>query len=300
MTYAVILAGSIVRGTGAGLGCPDWPRCFGNWIPPVHVSELPADYKEQFKVAGRMIADFDAFKTWTEYINRLLGAILGFMILVLFLKSFKYKDHEPNLPWYVFGLLLLVSIQGGIGAFVVSTHLKPWLVSIHMLIAIVMLFYTHTLNHYLFELGLTAIRFPRDQKNIFWTKILIFFALVQVLLGTQVRENVDNLLMSNMNLAVSDVGHELGLIFYIHRSFSVIFLITLVISLVSLYKSDISGICFKRGLLILLLVLSNVATGIGLNYFGFPANLQPPHLLIGVLIIGFLFEQYLSQKGTIL
>src|SRR5687768_11618062 len=88
-TYLVILAGAVVRGTGSGLGCPDWPRCFGRWVPPMDISELPENYKEVYKISGKTIADFDPFKTWTEYINRLLGVILGFLVTLLFLSSFR-------------------------------------------------------------------------------------------------------------------------------------------------------------------------------------------------------------------
>jgi cytochrome c oxidase assembly protein subunit 15 len=99
-TYLVILAGAIVRGTGSGLGCPDWPRCFGQWVPPMDINELPDNYKEIYKIDGKTIADFDPFKTWTEYINRLLGVLLGFAIIGLFVKSFSVRNRERNLPWF--------------------------------------------------------------------------------------------------------------------------------------------------------------------------------------------------------
>src|SRR5690625_6952131 len=64
-TVGVILMGSLVRASGAGLGCPDWPRCFGMWIPPMTAAELPPQYDATL---------FNPLHTWLEYINRLTGA----------------------------------------------------------------------------------------------------------------------------------------------------------------------------------------------------------------------------------
>jgi cytochrome c oxidase assembly protein subunit 15 len=70
--------------------------------------------------------------------------------------------------------------------------------------------------------------------------------------------------------------------------------------MVRLYKQDVSGSGFKRSIFLLVLVVLNIASGVGLNYFGFPASLQPPHLFVGVLLMGVLFKQYLEQKGTLI
>ncbi|MEO6977888.1 MAG: COX15/CtaA family protein, partial [Mucilaginibacter sp.] len=102
LLFILILAGGVVRSTGSGMGCPDWPKCFGRYIPPTSVNELPKDYKQKY-VAGRLAKnqrfaktldvfgysdlakriredrsilvpeDFNAAKTWTEYINRVIG-----------------------------------------------------------------------------------------------------------------------------------------------------------------------------------------------------------------------------------
>ena len=72
--FLVICAGGFVRMTGSGMGCPDWPKCFGFWVPPLTLSDLPYNYKEIYSEKGYDELDFNAFKTWTEYINRLLEA----------------------------------------------------------------------------------------------------------------------------------------------------------------------------------------------------------------------------------
>ena len=109
--FLLILIGSIVRSTGAGMGCPDWPKCFGSWVPPTSAEQLPANYPEIY-VAKRVeknerfaslltnmgfahLAEeirndesiheqepFNATKTWIEYINRLAGAVIGLLIIL--------------------------------------------------------------------------------------------------------------------------------------------------------------------------------------------------------------------------
>jgi len=300
MTYMVILAGAIVRGTGAGLGCPDWPQCFGQWLPPVDITELPENYKDIYKIDGKTIADFDAFKTWTEYVNRLLGALLGVMVLWTFIRSFKYTDKESNLPWYCFGLLLLIMLQGGVGALVVSSHLKPYVITLHMILALCLLFGLQYLKKYCDDLDNFGINFKEDKANLPVTKLLIGMGVLQVFLGTQVREQVDHLTRDTMTATADTVVSQLGWGFYLHRSFSLLFFGVTVWSLIRLYKHDITGIAFKRGILFLTLIIINIGVGVGLNYAGFPAQLQPPHLFIGILAMGVLFRQYLDQKGTLL
>lgn len=296
----VILAGAVVRGTGSGLGCPDWPRCFGQWVPPMDISELPANYKEVYKIAGKTIADFDPFKTWTEYINRLLGVVLGFLMVILFGLSFKVKNYERNLPWFCGGLLLLIIIQGGVGALVVSTHLKPFIITIHMFLAIVLLFGLLYLRKYCEDLQNTAIVQKIDRRALLITRILVAATFFQVLMGTQVRQQVDHFMRDTLEASSETIMNFLGPMFYVHRSFSLV-IVGLFIYLLAYFQRQ----RFQRGAFFLTLmaficVLGNVFTGIVLNYFGFPANAQPPHLFFGVMSLGLLYSLSLNLRGTLL
>ncbi|RYE17287.1 MAG: heme A synthase, partial [Sphingobacteriales bacterium] len=128
VTFLLILAGGIVRSTGSGMGCPDWPKCFDQYVPPTSAAELPPNYKEKY-VAGRVkknekfaaylesmgkkeLADsirhdasilkpetFNASKTWTEYVNRLIGAFTGVLLIVLVVFSFTYKRSAKRIVW---------------------------------------------------------------------------------------------------------------------------------------------------------------------------------------------------------
>lgn len=299
-TYLVILAGAVVRGTGSGLGCPDWPRCFGQWVPPVDISELPANYKELYKISGKTIADFDPFKTWTEYINRLLGVILGFFIIILFGLSFGMKRFEKNLPWFCGGLLFLIIVQGGVGALVVSTHLKPFIITIHMFLAIVLLFGLLYLRKYCDDLENTALVSKIDDKGLLITRILVGLTFFQVLLGTQVRQQVDHYMRDTMEATHDTIINFLGGIFYFHRTFSIVIVALFIYLLLHFHRQRFNRGAFFLAILAFFCVFGNIVTGITLNYFAFPANAQPPHLFFGVLTLGFLYSLYLNLKGSLL
>ena len=168
VTLLLILAGGIVRSTGSGMGCPDWPKCFDQYIPPTSVSQLPAGYKEKYvaesvaknerfaktleKMGKGHLADsirndrsilqpetFNVAKTWTEYLNRLMGAITGFLLFGLAVLSFAYKGKAKRIIVLSVANLVIVGFQAWLGSIVVSTNLMPWVVTVHMLLALVIL-----------------------------------------------------------------------------------------------------------------------------------------------------------------
>ena len=111
LTYALILVGSLVRASGAGLGCPDWPRCFGSWIPPMSAEALPPQFSAD---------QFNATLMWTEYLNRVLGVTVGLFILATVVAAWRHHRREGHILWPTVGALLLTGYEGWLGGRVVA------------------------------------------------------------------------------------------------------------------------------------------------------------------------------------
>lgn len=281
LVFFLILVGGIVRSTGSGLGCPDWPQCFGQWIPPTHESELPQNYQEIFKVAGKEIAPFDAFKTWTEYINRLIGVFIGFSILVMAIFSFAYRSKDRVVVWGSWAAFLLVGFQGWVGAIVVKSHLASYMITIHMFLALCLVCLIVWL--YRRAQGDRAANLPFELQGTL--RLLFILSTIQLLLGTQLREAIDLVVKLNPELARELWVQETGWIFYIHRSFSLLILFfhyKCIRGLFSRHRKESHRLNISFGLTLI--------SGIGLAYFSFPAFLQPVHLLFALMIVTQYFD----------
>jgi cytochrome c oxidase assembly protein subunit 15 len=111
------------------MGCPDWPRCFGRWIPPTNVDQIPSHIDP---------TSFNIVLAWIEYGNRSLGVIVGFSIIILNVIAIYYFRKELKLLVSAILSLILVGVNGGLGALVVSSVLDPFLVSLHMILALIL------------------------------------------------------------------------------------------------------------------------------------------------------------------
>lgn len=265
------------------MGCPDWPKCFGQWVPPTTLGELPVDYKTRFAVAGKEIADFDVFKTWVEYINRLIGVLIGFAVFLTLVFSIPYLKYKP----IIFGLsllsFLLVGFQGWIGSIVVSTDLAGYMVTIHMLIALLivaLLIYTVALSQQ-FEI----IANGSTSKLKVLAAILLFAGIIQIITGTQVREEVDEV-AKRIDIRNEWINH-LGAIFKWHRSLSWINLLAAIAFLIEAKKLVQRNTLFYKGALALLVILCTQAfSGAALANLGFASQLQSVHLTLGSITAG--------------
>lgn len=288
--YILILIGGIVRSTGSGMGCPDWPTCFGKIVPPTDISELPADYKIQFAVKGREIADFNVIKTWTEYLNRLFGMLTGFFILLLAILAFSYRKSDKRIFWLAQLNLFAVIFQGWLGAVVVSTHLKPVIITLHMVMAIVIVFILLQKKKYLLEKESVALTLDASDYKLLSKLSLLVMAMtmIQVVIGTQVREAVDHVAKGLLEGEREAWLSTLGPVFYIHRSFSIVLVLLQGFFSYKLFSKQvlIPRLRFHNYGMIISITLSLVA-GISLIYFHFPRSMQPLHLVAAVLLMGF-------------
>lgn len=289
LIFVVILAGSVVRTTHSGMGCPDWPRCFGRWIPPMNAGQLPPDY-EKYLQRQDIDHSFNAFHTWIEYINRLAGALLGIASLIMVVWSFKkFYRNKSNIAWL--SLLLLVGIlaEAVIGAMVVKYNLHINTVTIHMfpifIIAGVQVLIIHRVkgNYKIQDIPLKQI-----------STIAIIVALVQIFIGTQVRSYVD---ISAKALNYTQRENWLFSIGYILTAHEIFAWITALFCVFLFWKSLAYPRLQKMGFLLLICVLAELAVGFSLVKLGFPALAQPMHLLIGSIIAVTLYA-YRLHLGT--
>jgi len=327
--YLLILAGGIVRSTGSGMGCPDWPKCFGQWVPPTSAEQLPegyqdfyAEYRHQknikfakyldvfgYSEIGKAILEdesikeeavFNASKTWTEYINRLLGALVGFLIILCVAGSIKYIKKSKTIFVLAFSSLVLVLIQGWIGSVVVSTNLLSWLITIHMVLALVILAVLTALYFVVHPYAYGAPREIRIRKNLIYVLIIsMLMILVQIILGTQVRESLD-IVASRLGEALRGSWIEgLGVEFYIHRSFSIAIAIIHIYLLFKMYqiKDELNNI-FKNVKILMSLILLEILSGTIMAYFAIPFWAQPIHLVLGSMIFGAQFYIFLQVVYT--
>jgi heme a synthase len=300
--YFLILVGGIVRASGAGMGCPDWPTCFGQWIPPTEASQLPADYHERYAI-GYENTQFNPVKTWTEYVNRLTGVTIGFLIFLTAWKSRIYRKYDKPIFYLSWAVFFLVGFQGWLGSTVVASNLKPVIITLHMLLAMVivaMLIYVLARSQKQYWGGLDASLLPG--KFTFILLVAMAMTLAQVMMGTQVREAVDMIANEHKYIDRQFWRDDFPVIFYVHRSFSSLILAVnawLFWKIIKAYPRTM--LIFKAGVLLITLISCGIVAGISLDRLGMPAVAQPIHLLMANLIFGtqfFLFI-YLRQSESV-
>ncbi|WBA40182.1 COX15/CtaA family protein [Hymenobacter canadensis] len=316
--YLLILVGGIVRSTGSGMGCPDWPKCFGTWVPPTSVGQLPVNYKEIYteqrvaknqriaktldrlgfkEVAAQIFAhptqyvetDFNATKTWIEYLNRLLGALIGVFIFLAVLLALPYLRRDPAVFWLAFASFLLTGFQGWLGSLVVSTNLLPEMVTVHMAVALLivalLIYAVDRSQRVEQDSPLIEPSWTPSNGITVWLWVITLATFGQIMLGTQVREQVDVVAAAADYGSRADWVEQLGLTFKVHRSFSLLLLLANAYVAFRLYQTR-SLRLQRLANAVMLLIGLEIAAGVTLAYFALPAAVQPVHLTLATVLFG--------------
>ena len=323
--YVLILVGGIVRSTGSGMGCPDWPKCFGSWVPPTRLDQLPANYKEVYtaqrvaknqklaarleqlgfhQVAGDIFdhptqyieTDFNPVKTWIEYLNRLIGALIGVFVFGTVLFALPYWRRDPPVFWLALASFLLTGVQGWLGSLVVSTNLLPIMVTVHMglaLVIVALLLYAVNRSQRAVGEAEGTVRPIPGLTLVLGIAVVLTFG--QIVLGTQVREQIDLIAAASNYLYRGDWVAQLGDTFKVHRSFSALLLVLNLYLAYRLYTLP-SRRLHRLATAIVALIVGEIVAGITLAYLEFPAFAQPVHLTLATVLFGAQFLALVAYR----
>ena len=219
IVYIVILAGGTVRMTGSGMGCPDWPKCFGYLIPPTDRADIEWKNNHSYKKNQIIILNdsliyanrnfiskdsiirnnwtnytkhdyskFNVYHTWIEYINRLIGALAGLSVLILFISSLRFIKKNKLITILAFLSLTGILFQAWLGKTVVDSNLLAGKITIHMLMAIIIVSILFIL---LSKLNAKESNLVFNRYISTLTFISLVFLIIQVFSGTEIRQFVD-------------------------------------------------------------------------------------------------------------
>lgn len=319
--YLIFLAGAVVRMTGSGMGCPDWPKCFGYYIPPTSEEQITWQANKEFKQGMIILKDevlfvaesdlttgtsfnpknwskytkhdyakFNKYHTWTEYINRLVSVVAGFVFLFLLYGAFQFRKENKTITIISFVAFFLMLFEAWLGKTVVDTNLKPTIITIHMVIGLVIVAL------------LLYLRFIVTEKNntykfdSLFNRLLIFsvvFSLIQIAMGTQVRQFIDEQVkqfgFDNKQYSLMNPSFK----FYFHRSFTIAIVL---VNLGMFYLNQVKNLGYKLVNWIVFLIFLETITGILMYYAEFPLGTQAVHLLAGAILFGLQFYLWLQSR----
>ncbi len=320
--FLLFLLGSLVRATGSGMGCPDWPKCFGQLAPPFSEEQLPSNYQEVFlkkriKKLDRFVgalekvglenkaalirADksllepepFDVTKAWIEYINRLFGVLSGIFAVIFVVLGFRLrKSYTKAFLWLMVGFVFLL-LNGWLGSYVVATNLLPGIVSLHFILSFICLFaFMKSLDSVIPILSLHS-----ESKKWNWVGLSSLLFIV-VILGTWSREQVEILKETNSLVDIKDNMlnfRKMDLLFAIHRY---------VPAFIALWGYRIwkqSGLLYKEshGFWLMLASVLQICLGAVHIVFVVPTWTQIAHVVLGSGLLTYVFAVTLSHRNSL-
>ena len=255
---ALIAIGSATRVMEAGLACPDWPLCYGTFLPLTHMN----------------------LRVFLEWFHRLDAFLVGILIVTQFALSFLWRKFLPNwLPKIYSFLVFLIILQGTLGALTVINMLSSLSVMSHLLIAFIILITAIYVNQALINKAM--------DKNILWWKYLLSIplslTLVQSVIGVRLSSTWSAHLCLSMN--------QNCIVLNSHKLFAIpVFISIISIILVSFLKFDLFKNNWKFLISAFLLLISQITLGV----LSLKTNLNEPLIIISHQIVASLMVATLS------
>ena len=319
LVYLVIFAGAFVRLTGSGMGCPDWPKCFGYYIPPTELKELLFTPGKEYDKGQVIIKDetllvakndfvannnfeksnwekytkheyaiFNPLHTWIEYINRLLGALAGIACFVTFIISFSYWKEKKMYLFISFFICILMGFQAWLGKTVVDSVLSPIKITTHMLVALLIISFQIYLIYAVQNKKIAILKEHTFYKVLIFASVL---TLIQIIIGTSVREHVD---------VIAETGapkilwlQNPSFSFYFHRTFSIVVLLS---NLYLFTRNKKLNLNFNKINWVIGIIGLEIISGILMYYFQFPFGTQTLHVVLATILFGIQFYMLLESK----
>ena len=256
---ALIAIGSATRVMEAGLACPDWPLCYGTFLPLTHMN----------------------LRVFLEWFHRLDAFLVGILIVTQFALSFLWRKFLPNwLPKIYSFLVFLIILQGTLGALTVINMLSSLSVMSHLLIAFIILITAIYVNQALINKAI--------DKNILWWKYLLSIplslTLVQSVIGVRLSSTWSAHLCLSMN--------QNCIVLNSHKLFAIpVFISVITIILVSFLKFDLFKNNWKFLISAFLLLISQITLGV----LSLKTNLNEPLIIISHQIVASLMVATLSS-----
>ena len=297
----LIFVGAIVRVTGSGMGCPDWPTCWGCWVPPTAAEQVDfskldiAKYQRKAERMGRDPAtitaetlkkEFNPRHVWTEYINRLCSLPVGFFTLITFILSFWHQSKKPAVFWASFTALILVLINGWMGARVVYSGLAPGVLTLHMALAFLLIgiqtFIVWGSGRQRWTIELLQADQGRGVKIMLW--LLVFCVLAEGVMGSQVRELTDAM-SKHQIIPRGEWGPQLeaSWMYLLHRSFSWVILILTIMAAMKAKKFQVGGL-HKPALGVVGIVLAQMLLGVVMSQIHVFGAVQVLHVGLAAIL----------------
>ena len=290
-TYLLIFVGGLVRVSGAGMGCPDWPKCFDRWIPPTNINQLP-DYIDPEK--------FNLVLAWVEYVNRLFGVLVGLIILVSCIYAVLYFKNYKKVTFSIALALFFTLVEGWLGSKLVDTVLNPITITLHLLLALIiigLIIYSSIESYYIIKGNFekNSVYPDRIQYVILGIMTCMF---VEIIIGTEIRGGLDISRKENPLIESTILLKMLGPFKYIHTILGLIFLalayyLRKIINDINSSPSDYMVYAVNA---MLAIIGIQIVLGESLVFFDVKPLVQLFHMWFSSLLLGLSIMQYTCWK----